>query len=96
MTTEQYKERLNELKKVIENTRSKITELDIEYIESNRTVSDGDKVLINGKHIAFIRKAKIGYDDEVSYDFLKVKKDGSPSSIREYVWKVITIEKLES
>lgn len=70
--------------KEIEALRQTRERLENEYIAANRRFQNGQKVLIRGKSIAFVTRAKIGFNNEIQYDFVKCKKDGTPSMISDY------------
>lgn len=58
--------------------------LEGEYIAANRRFQNGQKVRIRGERLAFVSRARIGFNKEVQYDFLKCKNDGSPSKKSDY------------
>jgi hypothetical protein len=78
------------LEKMVRELREKSHQLTLDYIEEHREFKNGDLVNVtHGKHKEKTEKAFIDsaqeYEGEITYRFLQVKKDGTPSSRRLYV-----------
>lgn len=90
MTPQEYLAKCAELEK-------QKSELDAAYISEHAPYKVGDRVkIIQGKSetVAEVFGLKITWSGKVEPMFYKVKKDGTVSYIRAYVWMNCKIEKL--
>jgi hypothetical protein len=82
--------KINSLEIMVRDLKVKLRQLTLDYIEEHRKFQNGD--LVNVTHgwykdkteKAFIDSAQ-EYNGEITYRFLQVKKDGTPSSRQLYV-----------
>mgnify|MGYP001552555399 CR=1 FL=1 len=84
-----YNSKISALKDEVRNIEKERNAIEDEYIAEHREFQNGD--LVNVKHgsaqiseQAYISSAS-QYDGIIFYRFLKVKKDGKPSSFKLYV-----------
>ena len=98
MTIEEFKLQKAIVKEKIENLNNELKRVEQQFIDSNKEFDIGDKVKIthvNGKEeFAFVSNIIVSYMDKVDYNFKKIKKDGTMSSINIYDWFEDKISKI--
>jgi len=95
MTKETFVRQKVELNGKIDELRQVINKLKAEYIEANKPFNLGDKVkVIKGKSVEFgvVTGFEIRYSNSVECVLNKLKKDGTQSQIKLYVWGAEKIE----
>lgn len=90
MTKEEYKEKLRDNFIQAMNIRNDLAKIRSEYIESNKTYSIGEKVIVRDvkgfERFAFVSGFEIDFRDNVVPTLRKSKKDGTQSEVRDRVW----------
>lgn len=98
MNKEEYNKKLTEFDAQISKISALKTNLKIEYINANKPFDIGQKVKViknTQNQFGFIRGYEVDYNYEIKPVIYKMKKDGTESQIRLYVWYDDKIEKAE-
>lgn len=89
MNKEEFQTKKNDINSKIRELKSQKIQLEKEYIESNMKYPIGSKVCITtneSKRYAYVKDYRIDFYDNIEPLFNEVKKDGTMSKMRLYVW----------
>jgi len=95
MTKEEYVIQKNKILGEMAVLQDSLFNLNDAYKKDNRIFKDGDRVKItNGREVRYgiVYGYKIGYRDELVPLLYKMKKDGTASKVRDYIWGEEKIE----
>lgn len=94
----EFENQIKEKESQIQALRDDIKNIKNEYIEANREFKDGDIVRVYSKvssqdyELGFIDGYEISYGNKVMPIVSKMKKDGTKSKHRFYVWQTYRYE----
>ncbi len=96
MTKEEYIKEKEILTRIIKETHERVSNLTNEYIKRNASFKVGDIVTItntrDNSRNAIVNGFELDYNDNIKPTLFKIKKDGTPSMHKDYVWMSDKIE----
>ena len=99
MTKEEFIKKNLEITEALISLREKEQEIQKEYINSNKIFNIGDKISTTNKRgdveYGFVRSIHIGYNKDIEYKYVKMKKDGTPSQIQLWFFHGYTVNKVD-